>query len=70
MECANTQALNRHLQEQSNVENSFESLVDYLKVELANLQEDIEKILKISKDYDGFDFTEDMKILIKEMTQI
>jgi len=68
MRDANTEALNRYLNEQSKVENSLDSLTDdYLEKELDNLREDIEKIINISKDYDGYDFSEDMKQIIRDM---
>ena len=58
--CANTEALNRHLDNQERQEIAREELFKLLENELEEHRIIVAKIQETAKDYKGFDFTEDI----------
>lgn len=62
----NTKELNKYLERQSDIENSFETLIDNHLLSFEKIREEIDYLMDISRDYDGFDFTEEMQEYIKE----
>jgi hypothetical protein len=59
--------LNKFEKKQEDMRISFELLVDKLDGDFVQLSNMIDKIKKQASNYDGYDFTEDMKILIEDM---
>lgn len=59
--------LNKFEEKQERIRISFELLVDKLDGDFVQLSNMIEKIMKQSANYDGYDFREDIKILIEDM---
>jgi len=58
--CANTEALNRHLDKQEREETAREDLFKFLENELEEHRIIVAKIQEAAKDYKGFDFTLDI----------
>lgn len=46
---------------------AFESLEDALDDDLCEIKDLIEKCRKVAKDFDGYDFEEEFKILVKDL---
>ena len=59
--------LNKFEKKQHDLRISFENLVDKLDGDFVQLSNMIDKIMKQASNYDGYDFTQDMKILIEDM---
>lgn len=59
--------LNKFEKKQENIKLSFEQLVYNLDGDFVQLSNMIDKIKKQASNYDGYDFTEDVKILIGDM---
>ena len=66
MECANTEALNKMQERHAKVETSYEMFLDSIDNELVALNELIDSIKSKALDYDGLDFTDEVRDLIKE----
>ena len=67
MQCANTTALNKMLDSQELEEKSLSSFVANTFDIREEIENNIKFLLDMSKDYQGFDFTEDTKDFIKEL---
>lgn len=65
--CANTEALNRYQNKLEKQEKSFELLLDSLDDDLVEIQEMIDRVIRISRDYDGYDFSEEIRDTLKDM---
>lgn len=61
----NLKALDNYLDAQSKQEACYNFLLDELDDDLVQLSNLIEKIISISKDYDGYDFSEDIRAVIR-----
>lgn len=59
--------LNKFEKKQDDLRMSFEQLVYNLDGDFVQLSNMIDKIKKQSSNYDGYDFTEDVKVLIGDM---
>jgi len=59
--------LNKFEKKQEDMRISFELLVDKLDGDFVQLSNMIDKIKKQASNCDGYDFTEDVKILIEDM---
>lgn len=59
--------LNKFEEKQEKIRVSFELLVDKLDGDFVQLSNMIDKIKKQASNYDGYDFTEDIKFLIEDM---
>jgi endonuclease III-like uncharacterized protein len=57
-QCSNTQALNRHLQEQVNVETIQEEFQNNVEEQLRGIADQLSLIRASAKDYEGYDLTE------------
>lgn len=66
MRDANTEALNRYQNKLAKQEKAFESFCDEIDDDLVELNEMIVNLKKIAKDYENYDFTEDLEELIKD----
>jgi hypothetical protein len=67
MECANTKAMEKYHSKLELQEVCLNSLINRCDDEMVELQAQIEVLLKIASDFDGYDFSEDMKDMIKDM---
>ncbi|MDQ1341162.1 MAG: hypothetical protein QG567_2320 [Campylobacterota bacterium] len=59
--------LNKFEEKQEKIRISFGLLVDKLDGDFVQLRNMIEKIMNQSANYDGYDYREDIKILIEDM---
>jgi len=64
--CANTEALNRHLAEQEKGETALENFFSAVENEIEELEDIITRIKNIAKDYEGYDFSDEIKDLVLE----
>ncbi len=64
---ANTQALNKHLNDQSEAELVQEHFESRIQDELDSIEKLIGSINRIAKGYEGYDFTDVIKERILEM---
>lgn len=67
MECAATNALNKHQEKLRKQEESFELFLKSIDDDLVVIQELINKVKKRALNYDGYDFLDDIKILIGDL---
>ena len=59
--------LEKFYKKQESISKSFKRLVDKLDGDFVQLGNMIDKIKKQASDYDGYDYTEDVKALIEDM---
>lgn len=59
--------LNKFEKKQDDLRISFKNLVDKLDGDFVQLSNMIDKIMKQASEYDGYDFREDVKVLIEDM---
>lgn len=67
MEDAVTNAINKHQEKLRKQETSLELFKDSIDDELAEIMDIIKVLKRKAKDYDGFDFTEELKELLEEL---
>lgn len=67
MEDAVTNAINKHKEKLRKQEISLELFKDSIDDDLAEIMEIIKILKRKAKDYDGFDFSEDLKELLEEL---
>ncbi len=67
MECANTKALNRFQEKQKQQEVCYEAFLKHIDEDLVEIQEMIEKLQKVAKDYDVYDYSEDLKEHLEDL---
>ena len=67
MEDAVTSAINKHQEKLRKQEISLELFKDSIDDDLAEIMEIIKILKRKAKDYDGFDFSEDLKELLEEL---
>ena len=67
MECATTNALNKYQEKMRKEEVSLELLLSSIGDDLVEIQELIMKVKKRALDYDGIDFSEEVKSLLVEL---
>lgn len=66
MECANTKALNKMQERHAKVETSYDSFLDYIDDDLVELQSIIDTIKSKARNFEGLDFTDEVKDLVNE----
>ena len=66
MRCANTEALNNYHNELEKIEVSYNLFLDSIDDDLVELQDLISAIKSKAKDYDGYDFEEEVNDLVKD----
>lgn len=66
----NINALNRYLEEQDKQSLALEQLEDYINDELKIIMEVSERIVKIADGFEGYDFTDEAKEMIKEFANV
>lgn len=67
MQCANSKALEIYQNKLKKQEVSFELLLSSIDDDLVEIQELIMKVKKRASDFDGLDFSEEIKDLLREM---
>ncbi len=67
MECANTKALNKFQDKLKQQEVCYEAFLKDIDDDLVEIQEMIEKVQNIAKDYDGYDYSEDLKEHLEDL---
>lgn len=67
MKCANTEALNRYQNSLELQEKCFESFLDAIDNNLCEIKDMIEKVRSLSKDFDGYNFEDEFKMLVKDL---
>ena len=67
MECATTNALNKYQEKMRKQEVSLELLLSSIDDDLVEIQDLINKVKKRASDYDGLDFSEEVKSLLVEL---
>lgn len=65
--CVNTEILNKYLDEQEKKEVSLNYLFKLSDDELDEVREMISVLLQRARDYDNYDFEEEMRDTIKEL---
>jgi len=64
---SNEIALQKHEDKLAKKEACLSYMFQELDDRLSDLQTEINRLLKVARDYDGYDFEEDMAEIIKEM---
>ena len=67
MECSITNALNKYQEKMRKQEISLELFLNSIDDDLEEIQDLIMKVKKRADDYDGLDFTEEIKELLVEL---
>lgn len=67
MECAVTNALNKHQEKLRKQEESLEMFLDSIDDELMEIQKLINKVKKQALYFDGYDFSDEVKSLIGDL---
>lgn len=67
MEDAVTNAINKHQEKLRKQEISLELFIDSIDDDLAEIMEIIKTLKKKARDYDGYDFTEELKSLLEDL---
>lgn len=67
MEDAVTNAINKHQEKLRKQEISLELFKDSIDDELAEIMEIVKTLKKKARDYDGYDFTEEIKCLLEDL---
>lgn len=62
----NLDALNKWRGRNDAIDKSFETLIENHELSFAIIKGEIAYLLDISRDYDGFDFTDEILMYIKE----
>lgn len=65
--CAVTESLNRHQEKLKNQKTSYELLCDAIDDDLCEISDLIKKVLKQAENYDNYDFTDEVKELIRDL---
>lgn len=67
MRCAVEESLNRHIDKVEQQERSLQWFIDSIDDELVELQDMISCLLKRAEHYDGYDFSDELRFVIKDM---
>jgi len=59
------QDLNNYMKRNEEIERSFETLIESHELSFNTITEEINYLMDLAKDYDGFDFTEELSEYIK-----
>lgn len=63
---ANTKALNKYQEKLAKQSKTYGRFIDEIDDDLLELQEIVQKLKKKAENYDGYDFTEELKELIND----
>lgn len=64
--CANTNALNKYQEKLAKQSKAHERFIDEIDDDLLELQEIVQKLKKKAENYDGYDFTEELKEIVND----
>lgn len=64
--CANTEALNAHLDKEERREKAYDRLEKELHGEMLIVKQLVENMKRIASDYEGFDFSDDVEEMLNE----
>ena len=67
MNCSTENALNKYLEKLKKQELSYDLFLTAIDDDLAEIQELINKVKKKADGFDGYDFTEEIENLLKDM---
>ena len=67
MKCANTYALNKHLAGVEHSETALEYFMDAIETDMADIKEILDILRKLAKNYNGYDFTDDLEDMISDL---
>ena len=67
MDCAVENAMIKHQEKLVNQETSLELFIDSIGDELAEIMEIVKTLKKKARDYDGYNFSEELKELLYEL---
>lgn len=67
MDCAVENAMIKHQEKLVNQETSLQLFVDSIDDELAGIMEIVKTLKKKARDYDGYNFSEELKELLYEL---
>ena len=67
MDCAVENAIINHQEKLMKQEISLELFIDSIDDELAEVMEIVKTLKKKARDYDGYDFTEELKSLLEDL---
>lgn len=67
MDCAIENAMIKHQEKLMKQEASLELFIDSIDDDLAEIMEIVKTLKKKARDYDGYDFTEELKDLLGEL---
>lgn len=67
MDCAVENAMIKHQEKLMNQETSLQLFIDSIDEDLAKIMEIIKTLKKKARDYDGYDFSDELKELIEEL---
>ena len=70
MECGVEKALNRYQDKLKKQELSYDLFLTAIDDDLVEIQELINKVKKKADDFDGYDFTEEIKSLLEDLIWI
>ena len=67
MDCAITNAINKHQEKLIKQETSLQLFFDDIDDDLAEIMDIVKTLKKKARDYDGYDFSEDLKEVLEEL---
>ena len=67
MDCPVENAMIKHQEKLIKQETSLELFIDSIDDELVEVMEIVKTLKKKARDYDGYDFTEELKDLLEEL---
>lgn len=67
MDCAVENAMIKHQEKLMKQETSLQLFIDSIDEDLAEIMEIVKTLKKKARDYDGFNFSEDLKELLEEL---
>ena len=67
MDCPVENAMIKYQEKLMKQETSLELFIDSIDDELAEIMEIVKTLKKKARDYDGYDFTEDLKCLLEDL---
>lgn len=66
MDCGNSYALNSYMEQIAKVENTYDMFLADISDDLDEMIDIIDRIKRLASDYEGYDFTDDLKDIIKD----
>ena len=67
MDCAITNALNKHQEKLIKQETSLQLFLDDIDDDLAEIMDIIKVLKRKARDYDGFDFSDELKEVLEDI---